>query len=619
MQTFAGIASEGLNTDEAALLESMLPAGSHCENSPLAALGAEAGAAISLGDSGRRVTALFSGRLENADELHRRLAADGHQLQGSSPAELLVHLYEKHGSDVFSLLKGSFAAAVYDGGKHRLLLGRDVIGIEPLYYFIHRGVLVFSNRLPVLARHPLIPTELDVNAVSVFLSLQYIPDPDTIYRNVRKLPPGHLLEARLESANTSIRSFRKIDFAAKRRDLSFADACAEMRKRIEEAVESELAQNGGNTGVFLSGGIDSAVLAALCAKHSGGKAVEVFTVGYNDPAYDERGLAKESLDFINSRNGNVLKHHIKELDAPSLELAEELAKFHGEPYADVSVLPTHLLCKFAREKIGAAFGGDGGDEFFAGYERYNAMRIAGFFELLPLSLRRGVFSLLAGSVRDAGERTLRGRTRRMCNLIAAPSHSAYFSLLDRAPAETTKELFGTELNEALWTDSSEVFGRREWELTAADPAEGYSELDIHTYLPGDGCAKLEIAAGFAGMEVVTPYLSSAVTEFAAKLPFEYKMFGKNRKRILKAAFADLLPPGIARRRKRGFGSPMAAWLRHEWRVGTEHVLFESSLCRDNYIVPEALRKLWQGHQSGKADYSYLLWSLINLAWFLERR
>ena len=304
MQTFAGIASEGLNADEAALLAAMLPSGSHCENSPLAALGAEAGAAISLGDSARRVTALFSGRLENAGELHRRLAADGHQLQGDSPAELLVHLYEKHGSDVFSLLKGSFAAAVYDGCKHRLLLGRDVIGIEPLYYFIHRGVLVFSNRLPVLARHPLIPTELDVNAVSVFLSLQYIPDPDTIYRNVRKLPPGHLLEARLESANTSIRSFRKIDFATKRRDLGFADACAEMRKRVEEAVEAELARNA-DTGVFLSGGVDSAVLAALCAKHANGKPVQVFTVGYNDPAYDERELAKTSLEFINSHSGNI--------------------------------------------------------------------------------------------------------------------------------------------------------------------------------------------------------------------------------------------------------------------------------------------------------------------------
>ena len=619
MQTFAGIASEELSGDGAALLEAMLPPGSHCENSPLAALGAEAGAAISLGDSARRVTALFSGRLENTDELHRRLVADGHQLHGDSPAELLVHLYEKHGSDVFSLLKGSFAAAVYDGCKHRLLLGRDVIGVEPLYYFIHRGVLVFSNRLTALTRHPLIPAELDANAISVFLSLQYIPDPDTIYRNVRKLPPGHLLEARLESANTSIRSFRKIDFATKRRDLSFADACSEMRDRVEETVALEMERNGGSIGVFLSGGVDSAVLAALCARHAGGKPVEVFTVGYNDPAYDERALAKTSLNFINSRCGNVLKHHIRELTAPPLELAEELAAFHGEPYADVSVLPTHLLCKFASETVGAAFGGDGADEFFAGYERYNAMRIAGLFELLPYSVRRGVFSLLAGLIPDSGERKLGGRTRRMCNLIAAPSHSAYFSLLDRAPAESKKALFGPGLGDAVWNDTAEIFGRHEWEITAADPAEGYSELDIHTYLPGDGCAKLEIAAGYAGMEVVTPYLCSSVTEFSSKLPFEYKMLGKNRKRILKAAFADMLPPDIAKRRKRGFGSPMAAWLRGEWRTGAENILFESPLCRDGYIVPEALRELWQRHQSGKADCSYLLWSLINLAWFLKRR
>ena len=239
MQTFAGIASEELSMGGDARLAAMLPPNARCENSPWAELGAEEGAAASLGDSGHRVTALFSGRLENAGELRKRLADGGHQLQGDTPAELLIHLYKKHGSDAFSQLKGSFAAAVYDGGKHRLLLGRDVIGIEPLYYFIHRNVLVFSTRLPVLARHPLIPKELDANAVSVYLSLQYIPDPDTIYRNVRKLPPGHLLEARLESANTSIRSFRKIDFAAKRRELTFAEACAETRKRVENAVAAQ--------------------------------------------------------------------------------------------------------------------------------------------------------------------------------------------------------------------------------------------------------------------------------------------------------------------------------------------------------------------------------------------
>ena len=236
MKTFAGIASEELKGDEAALLGSLLSDGSVCENSPLAVLGAEAGASASLGDSGRRVTALFSGRLENASELYRKLAGSGHELHSTTPAELVLHLYEKYGCDAFSRLRGSFAAAVYDSAKHRLLLGRDVIGIEPLYYFIHRNVLVFSNRLPILAGHPLMPDEPDINAIGVFLSLQYIPAPDTVYRGVRKLPPGHLLEARLDSANTSIRSFGKIDFSVKRREMSFADACAGLRERVENAV-----------------------------------------------------------------------------------------------------------------------------------------------------------------------------------------------------------------------------------------------------------------------------------------------------------------------------------------------------------------------------------------------
>ena len=623
MRIFAGIASEALRDDAPETLENMLTRDSSATSCQKAVFGVlkrpgDTASPAVFGDGRGRIMVLFSGRLDNAEELKRTLEAGGIHPRGSAPDELLIHLYAKYGSDAFSRLNGSFAAAIYDTFKNRLLLGRDILGIEPLYYFIRRDVLVFSNRLGALEKHPLIPYETDVGAIGTFLSFQYIPAPDTIYRSVRKLPPGHLLEMRLDSANTSIRCFGRPNFSIKRTELGFTDAQRELRELMEDAVYRELEARNGDLGVFLSGGVDSTILAALAAGLAGKRKIDVFTVGFPDAAYDERALARESVEFINARCGNKLRHHVRELAVPTLETAEKLASLHAEPYADASLLPTYMLCKFASETVGAALGGDGSDEFFAGYERYSAMRISGFFDLLPGRLRRKVFSTLSKLAPDSGERTFGGRARRMLKLLADPSREAYFNLLDRCPAELKRELFGPGLRDALWHDSSEAFAHLEWELTAENPTEGFSELDIRTYLPGDGCAKLAIASTAADFEVVTPFLNRSITDFSSRLPFEYKMLGKCRKRILKAAFADLLPPELAARRKRGFGSPTARWLRREWRSGAEALLFDSPLC-EAYIDRGALRKLWDAHQSGRSDFSYLLWSLMNLAWFLRRR
>ena len=620
MNTFAGVVSERSAERGVVELRAMLPTGARCELCQMAAFGAAGGPGgefplrAESADRGCRIMAIFSGKLENLAELRQLAERHGRQPVSGSPEELLIHLYEIYGSDLFGRLKGAFAAAVYDSSKHRLLLARDLVGAEPMYYFVHRNVLAFSGSFRILAKHPLAPREIDENAVSTFLSLQYIPEPDTVCRGVRKLPPGHLLELHQETGTPSLRSFAKWNFSVKNTELSFSAAKRELRELVTERVADSLAEGG--TGVFLSGGVDSTVLAALAARCST-KPVEVFTVGFADAAYDERHLAAASVDFINKATGGKLRHHVRELPPLPLELAKRLAEYHGEPYADASVMATHLLCRFAAEEVGAALGGDGGDEFFSGYERYRAMRIYSQFDILPDALRKSFFRTLSKCVPDSGERTFCGRCRRMFNLLSDPSRGAYFRLLDRCPKELKQRLLGPKLSDALWHDSAEVFARWEWELTAASPSESLAELDIHTYLPGDGCVKLNIAGGAAGIEVVTPYLSTGVTAFSSKLPPEFKLRGRDRKRILKAAFADILPPDLAHRRKRGFGVPVARWLRDHWKTEAEKTLFDSSLCSDGFIVPEELRKVWEAHQSGRTDFSYLLWSLINLAWFID--
>jgi len=621
VNTFAGVVSERPAERGIAEVRMMLPAGTHCEVCPMAVFGAAAGpgGAIPLrlksGDGGGRIMAIFSGRLENVAELRRTAERHGRNTISGSPEELIIHLYEIYGSDLFSRLKGTFAVAVCDSGRRRLLLGRDLVGGEPLYYFVHRDVLAFSGCFGILRKHPLTPSGLDPYAISTFLSLQYIPAPDTAFSGVRKLPPGHLLDFHLETGTPSIRAFAKWNFSVKSTDMSFAAAKRELREAVTAGVADALAEE--STGVFLSGGVDSTILAALAARCGGKKPVEVFTVGFSDAAYDERRLAETSVAFINGQTNGRLHHNVRELPPLPLALARELAARHGEPYADASVLPTYLLCKFAAERVGAALGGDGGDEFFSGYERYRAMRIAAQFDIFPEALRRSVFNSLAECVPDSGERTFGGRLRRMLKLLSDPSRGAYFNLLDRCPMAIKKKLLGERLRDALWRDPVEVFARWEWELSAANPAESFAELDIHTYLPGDGCVKLNIAAGASGIEVITPYLDPRVTGLSAKLPAEYKMRGGDRKRILKAAFADILPPDLMRRRKRGFGVPVANWLRTSWKDEAEKTLFDSSLCSGGFVVREELKNIWDGHQSGRADFSYLIWSLLNLAWFVD--
>ena len=282
------------------------------------------------------------------------------------------------------------------------------------------------------------------------------------------------------------------------------------------------------------------------------------------------------------------------------------------------MLPTYLLSKFAREQITVALSGDGADEVFAGYERYLAMRLATRFDLLPQPFRKLIFRQLARLIPNHGERSLAGRLHRMLNLLGSPTSRRYFELLDRCPAPIKQTLLGERLRDSLKHDSIEYFNLLQAKLTSTDRIERLTELDLHAYLPNDILPKVDIASMAASLEVRSAFLDREVVEFAAKLPLEYKLFGSNRKRILKAAFSDLLPPELMDRPKKGFGVPISLWLRNQWRRQAEAELFESKLLSENFIDSQALHDLWAAHQSGRYDYGYLLWGVLILSMFINR-
>ena len=483
---------------------------------------------------------------------------------------------------------------------------------------MHKDGLVFASEICGLKEHPGMNKTLDLNALGDFLSLQYVPEPATVYRTIRRLPPGHLMEFQLDGGALSIRSYWHLEYSNKNGDLSFEDAGAQLRKLVENAVAKRLVSDVP-LGLFLSGGVDSAVVAATAARLRGENGVcNAYTIGFADPAYDERASARWAADCINRIPGANLITHERVVEPGSFELLQELVGNCGQPFADASIIPTTLLCRFAREEITVALSGDGADELFSGYERYIAMRIIRKASFLPERLRKILFGSIARLPGSGGERSFSGRLKRLCRLLATPSDRAYFALLDRCPWNVKKELFGEAWQNAATHDSAEVFEYLMPELSSPDPEERFAELDLKTYLPGDVLTKVDIASMSCGLEVRSPFLDHEIVEFAAQLPAEYKLCGNNRKRILKAAFSDVFPAEFLDQRKRGFGVPVASWLRGSWKEQAYNALFSSPLCSDDLLDPVCLKKLWSEHQSGKKDNSYLLWNLLVLSLFLDR-
>ncbi len=559
------------------------------------------------------VVAILNGEIYNHLELRHELQQKGHRFTTESDTETLVHLYEEFGDSFVSQLQGMFAFAVYDCHRRHLLLARDRLGQKPLFYFMANDTLVFASELSGLLVHPAMEKELDIAAISDYLSLLYIPEPKTVYRHVHRLPPACMMTFSIDAPQPVIQSYWQLDFSRKAAHINFQDASAQLRTLVENAVRKRMIADVP-LGVFLSGGLDSAIIAAVAAQIRAPEPCDAYTIGFADASYDERAAARATAAAI-SRLPNVkLRHHELEVAPDDFALLRKLIRHFGQPFADASMLPTFLLSQFTRTGLTVALSGDGADEIFGGYERYIAMRMFQSSQHFPLLIRRS-FAALTNLLPDSGERTFCGRLRRLSRLFAHTKENAYFSLLDRCPTAVRHKLFGPRLREAM--NNALPFTEVEKILTASNLTERCSELDIHTYMPGDVLTKVDIASMACALEVRSPFLDHELVEFAATLPWDFKLHGNNRKYILKAAFADLLPSEILNRRKRGFGIPLAAWLRTTWRKQSEEALFEGPLISEGFIEHKPLTEIWNAHQSSHSDYSYLLWTLLMLSLFLE--
>jgi asparagine synthase (glutamine-hydrolysing) len=536
------------------------------------------------------VVCVFNGELYNFRELRARLEGR-HAIRGTGDTPVLPHLYEEHGLDFVEHLEGMFALALWDRERDRLVLARDRLGKKPLLWAERPdGSLAFASELKALLALP-IERRLRLDAIDRYLALQYVPGPETALEGVRKVRPGHLLVA--EGGRVEERRYWRPEPAPP--STTDAEWIERVRDEVTAAVRRRLVADVP-LGALLSGGLDSSVVVALVAQ-AGGEPVRTFTVGFGDRRYDEREYARA----VAQRYGTIHEEIEVELDAAAL--LPRLVETFDEPHGDEAALPQLLVSEAARRRVTVALVGDGGDEAFAGYERYVAYALAGRIPRPLAAAGLRALSLVPSARREP--RTPLFRARRLLDAAAAPRRDRYDRL---------QQVFPPELRRRLWSDEAHAA----LEPLLPEPGPGLAGLqlvDLETYLPGDLLVKADLASMACSLELRAPLLDPRVLELGLALPDRLKVRGRRGKWALQEAFAELLPPEVLARRKTGFGVPLERWFREDLREQAETVLLEGD--RGLFRRTEVARLLRE-HADRRADHGHRLWCLLMLELWLRR-
>ena len=550
-----------------------------------------AGGAQPIGNEDGSVQVVFNGEIYNYREIRLGLERAGHRLVTRGDTETLVHLYEDHGPGLVHHLRGMFAFAIWDARRRRLLLARDRFGIKPLYYWRAPGGLAFASELPSLQAMAEFPGRIDQQAVRDYLAFGYVPDPQCIFENVRKLGPGQLLVWE-PGADVRVSSYWS-PARTKEARIHERDALAELRRLLADAVRSHLVSDVP-LGAFLSGGLDSSIVVAEMSRQLD-RPVKTFSIGFDEPQFNEAPHAAAVARALGTEHTALIVR--PDVDA----LIEDVVGSFDEPFGDWSAIPTYLVCRLAREHVTVALSGDGGDELFGGYGRYLfAQRQA---EIRPGSLRR-----LIGAVARRLPYTAIGRNR-----ILDLSRTRW----GRYAATLAHPLYGAEggIAAASLAESGQAFDGllRPWsDLTEGrDFATQMTLVDSMSYLPGDILTKLDRTSMAVSLEARVPLLDHRLAEFALSLPSDAKFREGRGKWILRRAVADLVPPSVLAKPKQGFGVPLAQWFRRDLRHRLTGVL-EPSAPGCEYLDVPALARMVKEHLSGRRDHSYLLWRALVL-------
>ena len=553
---------------------------------------------------------VFNGEIYNFRPLRERLAAQGHRFRTSSDTEVILHAYEEYGEKCVEHLRGMFAFAVWDRPKQQIFLARDRVGIKPLYYYWDGQKCLFGSELKAILEDPSVPRELDVQALDDYLTYLYVPAPRTIFKDIRKLEPGHTLTITAEGT-AAHNCYWDLRFDPDE-CLSEDDWIEGLQAKLKESVAIHL-MSEVPLGAFLSGGIDSSAVVALMAGALD-RPVQTSTIGFEESQFDELPYAR----MVAARYRT--QAHERIVRASAAGILDRLVWHFDEPFADASMIPTYYVSQVARERVTVCLSGDGGDENFAGYRRYKfdtfENRIRAW---MPSVIRRPLFGSLAAMYPKADwlPRVLRAKST-LRNLSLTPEEG-YFSSVTWFTPSMKQQLYHDRLRSSLEGYQPMSVMQRYFDRTRGwDPLSRVQYVDVKTYLVDDILTKVDRASMAHSLEVRVPLLDHEVMEFAARIPARFKLRAGEGKYILKRALRDLVPAEAMNRPKMGFSIPLAQWFRGELKGQFEERVLGASSFLGELMNRDSIRHWWSQHQSGLRDYSHHLWALLVLECWGQR-
>ena len=552
---------------------------------------------------------VFNGEIYNYLELRDKLEKLGHTFYTNSDTEAIVQAYDQYGADCPKHLRGMFAFAVWNEKTEELFLARDRVGKKPLLYAQLPGEFIFASEFSALLLHPGISRDVNSEALHNYLSFMCVPAPLTAYRAIRKLEPGHTLLWR--KGEIKLERYWQPDFSHKL-DIGEAEAGERALEILRDAVRVRL-MSEVPLGAFLSGGIDSSAVVALMSEASS-KPVKTFSIGFEEQDFSELHHARRIAEHVGA------DHHEFIVRPDAMEVLPLLVEHYGEPYADSSAIPTYYVARETRQHVTVALNGDGGDESFAGYERYAAMQLAERYHRLPAPLRNLAIQPAVNLLPTS--ETSRSRVRdakRFIEAASLPKRDRYLRWVSVFDTQAKQDLYSEDFQQQTANmNSSDILDPWFARANGSGIVDAALLTDIMTYLPNDLLVKVDIASMAVSLEARSPFLDHHVIEFAASLPEKFKLRGLTTKYLLKRVLQKLLPAENLERRKMGFGVPIGHWFRGQMQPFLrERLLSEKALGR-NLFKPEAVKRMIELHTRGERDYAHQLWTLLMLELWFDR-
>ncbi len=553
---------------------------------------------------------VFNGEIYNYLELREKLEKLGHQFYTDSDTEAIIHAYDQYGADCPKHLRGMFAFAIWDERRGELFLARDRVGKKPLLYALINGQMLFASEFSALLLHPDVGREIVPEAIHYYLSFMCVPAPLTAYRQIKKLEPGHTLRFN-RRGEVKIERYWQPDFSRKVK-ITDDEAAEQVVDVLRDAVRVRL-MSEVPLGAFLSGGIDSSAVVALMSELSS-TPVKTFSIGFEEQDFSELEHARRVAKHVGA------DHHEFIVRPDALEVLPMLIEHYGEPYADSSAIPTYYVSRETRRHVTVALNGDGGDECFAGYERYAAMRLAETYRTsVPGFIRDSVIGGALDMLPAATGKSRLRQAQRFSSAASLPTSERYLRWVSVFDREAKHDLYTKEFTQQVGGhDALNVLSPWYSAANGSGVVDAALLTDTMTYLPNDLLTKVDIASMAVSLEARSPFLDHLVIEFAARLPENLKLRALTTKYVLKKALRMLLPPEILNRRKMGFGVPISYWLRGPMQPMMRETLLGERSMRRGILRPERVSHLVEEHVSKRADHAHRLWTLLMLELWFKR-